>query len=327
MTRPSVLVTEHVPPIVSALEQGFAVHRMWEAADPDTLVSDVGPQIRAIAVGPKATVDRALIDRLPALEIIAKFGVGYDTIDVDAAARRGVVVTTTAGAPTDEVADFAMGLLLAAVRQIPQATTFLAEGKWRPGVFFPLTTSLRGRRVGIIGLGRIGAAVARRCHGFDLPVAYHSRTRRPDVELPYFASALELAREVDTLIVTASGGPASMGIVDAGVLAALGPNGVLVNVSRGSTVDQDALATALADRTILTAALDVFAHEPGRPDDLLQFDNVVLTPHVGAGSLHAVLAMSRLVVDNLESWFAGHGPLTPLAETPWRQGAVTRSGT
>ncbi|MGW1742926.1 2-hydroxyacid dehydrogenase [Nocardia sp. NPDC001965] len=317
-TDAHVLLTEPIPPILYGLEQHFTVHRLWEM-DRTKLIRQFGPRIGAIAVGPKAVVDAELIHALPALGIIAKFGVGYDTIDVEAAARRNVVVTNTAGVPTEEVADFALALLLAAVRQIPQAARYLADGSWGPEQFFPLTATLRGRKVGILGLGAIGKAVARRCEGFGLPVAYYSRTRQRDVPYVYHASPQALAADVDTLFVTAAGGPDSIGLVDAEVLRALGPNGVLVNVARGAIIDQSALVTALRERTILTAALDVFLGEPEVPKELLAFEHIVVTPHTAAGSLHAVLGMCQLVVDNLASWFSGGGPLTPVTETPWKK--------
>jgi len=279
----------------------------------DTIAPD---QVRAIATRGGRRVDEALMARLPRLEIIANFGVGYDTVDAEAAARRGVIVTHTPDVLNDEVADLTLALLLAAVRLIPQADAFVRAGQWTKGAF-PLTATLRGRTVGILGMGRIGRAIARRLAGFDVPIAYHSRRPQPDLDLPYHGDLLSLARAVDTLIVIVPGGPATRAMVNAEVLAALGPDGVLVNVARGSVVDQPALLVALENRTILAAGLDVFADEPHVPEAFFALDNVVLLPHVGSATIATRRAMGQLVVDNLLSWLDGAGPLTPVPETPW----------
>jgi len=202
------------------------------------------------------------------------------------------------------------------VRQLPQAERYLRAGKWREGNF-PLTASLRDRTMGILGLGRIGKAIARRAEAFGLKVVYHGR--RPQEAQPYlyYPTLLGLARACNILMVAAPGGPETQNIVDAEILAALGGNGILVNIARGSLVDEAALITALRTGKILTAALDVFAAEPQVPHDLIEMDHVVLLPHVGSASRETRDAMSRLVVENLKSWAAGKGPLTPVAETPW----------
>ncbi len=304
------------PDVMDAVAARFTLHRLDIVPDPQAFLAETGPRIRGLATGAQAPVDRALLGRLPGLEIIASFGVGYDTIDTRAAADRGVVVTNTPDVLTDEVADLALGLLLATVRQIPQADRHLRAGHW-PQRTYPLTPTLRGRTVGILGLGRIGRAIARRLEGFGVAIAYHGRRPQPDVPYAYHPTLLGLAAASDVLMVVAPGGPETNGIVDAAVLAALGPQGLLVNVARGSLVDEAALIRALQAGTILGAGLDVFAQEPHVPPELVALDHVVLLPHVGSASVATRAAMGRLVVDNLAAWFDGRGPLTPVPETPW----------
>ncbi len=302
--------------VIDGLEQHFTVRAPANAADQEAFFRAFGPRIRGVATGSHTNVDAAYMDRLPRLEIIANFGVGYDTVDAAEAGRRGIVVTNTPDVLTEEVADLAIGLMLAAVRQLPQADRYLREGKWleRP---FPLTATLRGRTVGILGLGRIGKAIATRLEAFGLEIAYHGRNPQPDVPYRYYPTLAGMAHDVHILMVVAPGESETKQIVNAEVLKALGPEGVLINVGRGSVVDERALITALTTRTILTAGLDVFADEPRVPQELIALEHVVLLPHVGSGSVHTRSAMGQLVVDNLASWFSGKGPLTPVAETPW----------
>lgn len=275
-----------------------------------------GAQIRGVATSTLyGRVDDTLFDHLPALEIVASFGVGYDNVDVGAAAARGIVVTNTPGVLDAEVADFAVGLLLATTRRLPQADRFVREGRWSAGAF-PLSPTLRGRTVGILGLGNIGKAVARRLEGFDVAIAYHGRTRQDAVSYPWYPSPLRLAQACDALIAIVPGGAATRHVVDAEVLAALGPNGIFVNVARGSVVDEDALVAALQAKTILAAGLDVYADEPHVPPALLDLPNAVLMPHIGSASEQTRAAMGRLVADNLVAWFTEGQPLTPVPETP-----------
>ncbi len=303
------------PSVMDALGAAFTLHRADSAPDPDAFYRETGPRIRALAVGAQAPVDAALFARLPNLEIVASFGVGYDSIDVAAAAARGIVVTNTPDVLSDEVADLALGLLLATLREIPQADRHLRAGHW-PTRTYPLTATLRGRHVGILGLGRIGRAIARRLEGFGVAISYHGRRRQEDVAYAFHPTLLGMARAADILMIVAPGGPETNGIVDAGILAALGPEGIVVNVARGSLVDEPALIDALRSGAIHGAGLDVFATEPHVPEAFLGLDRVVLLPHVGSGSVRTREAMGRLVVDNLLSWFAGKGPLTPVPETP-----------
>jgi len=216
----------------------------------------------------------------------------------------------------DEVADTAMALTIMAVRRLPQAERFLREGKWVENSF-PLTASLRGRTMGILGLGRIGRAIADRAKSFGLDIAYHGRREQPDVPYRYHASLLDMAKACDILMVAAPGGPETRRLVDAEVLRALGSDGVLINIARGSLVDEQALIEALRTGVILAAGLDVLDNEPHVPAELIALDNAVLLPHVGSASVKTRRAMADCVVDNLVAWSEGRPPLTPVAETPW----------
>ncbi|MBF5088663.1 2-hydroxyacid dehydrogenase [Novosphingobium sp. NBM11] len=301
--------------VTEALEATFTVHRLWEQDDPDAFFAAHGARIRGIATTTLFGKVRAdLIERLPALEIIASFGVGYDNVDVAAAVQAGAIVTNTPGVLVDETADLALGLLLATIRQIPQAERHLRAGLW-PQERFRLSPSLRGRRVGILGLGAIGKAIARRLEGFGVEIAYHGRTRQPGVDYPWYPDARALAQACDVLIVAAPGTAETDKMVDAAVLAALGPDGILVNIGRGSIVDEDALVAALANGTILAAGLDVYAHEPRVPEGLLAHPRSVLLPHVGSGSERTRAAMGALQVENLVRWFTDRAPVTPVPET------------
>ena len=311
-----LMLAPMMPLVMDEVGRGFTLHRADQAPDRDAFLAEIGPKIRGIAAGGHARIDGALMDRLPNLEIVSSFGVGYDHVDAAEAGRRGVVVTNTPDVLTDEVADLALGLLLCTVRELPQAERHLRAGQWLERNY-PLTATLRGRTVGILGLGRIGKAIATRLEAFGLAVAYHGRRRQEDVAYRYYGSLVEMARAVDILMVVTPGGADTHRIVDAEVLAALGPNGVLINVARGTVVDEPALVRALADRTIMAAGLDVFEEEPRVPAELMAMEHVVLLPHVGSASVHTRNAMGQLVVDNLRAWFEGKGPLTPVAETPW----------
>jgi lactate dehydrogenase-like 2-hydroxyacid dehydrogenase len=254
--------------------------------------------------------------RLPNLQIVASFGVGYDHVDAKWAGEHGIIVTHTPGVLDEEVADTAFGLMLATVRQLPQAERYLREGRWPSGPF-PLTASLRGRILGILGLGRIGKVIARRAVAFGLDVVYHGRKPQEGAPYLYYPTLIGMARACRILMVVAPGGAQTKNIVNREILEALGPDGVLINISRGSLVDEDALIEALAKRKILAAGLDVFAEEPNVPAALVALDNAVLLPHVGSASRHTRQAMADLVVANLYSWIDGEGPLTPVPETPW----------
>jgi lactate dehydrogenase-like 2-hydroxyacid dehydrogenase len=236
-------------------------------------------------------------------------------VDVSAAARHGVVVTNTPDVLNDEMADFTVGLMLATIRRFPQADRFVRTGQWESGAF-PLGASLRGRKIGIAGMGRIGKVIAKRLEGFDVPVSVFMRRPQPDLRYPYHATLKSLAEAVDVLIVVLPGGAATKNIIDAEILEALGPNGILINVARGSVVDEEALIEALQTGKIFAAGVDVFSREPHVPEALKQMENVVLLPHIGTSTHHTRGLMAQLVIDNVISWFDGKGPLTPVAETP-----------
>jgi lactate dehydrogenase-like 2-hydroxyacid dehydrogenase len=318
MSPTDILMTAPMMPIViDSLDKAFTLHRLWEQADKEAFLQEFGPRIRGVATSTLyGRLEATLLDRLPNAEIISSFGVGYDNVDAVEAAKRGIVVTNTPGVLDDEVADLSIGLLLATLRKIPQADRYLREGRWLQAPF-PLSSTLRERKVGIVGLGRIGKAIAMRLQGFGVSIAYHGRTQQNDVAFTYYPTAVGLAEASDVLIVITPGGSATRHLIDAEVLKALGPTGVLINVARGSVVDEQALIEALQSGTILSAGLDVYEDEPRVPQELIDLEHVVLLPHIASGSVHTRNAMGKLVADNLISWFDGKGPLTPVVETPY----------
>lgn len=307
-----------MPETDAKLEAAFTIHRLDKAQNREAFLKEVGPKVSGIvgAVG-KIPVSAELMSACPNLKIVSGFGVGYDSIDTDYAAAHGIIVTNTPDVLNEEVADTALALLLATIRQVPQADRFLRAGQWLKRNF-PLTATLRERTVGIVGLGRIGKAIAKRLEAFGISVSYHGRHKQDGVSYSYYPSIVELAAAVDTLIVIIPGGKASYHAINAEVLKALGPNGILVNVSRGTVVDETALIEALKNKTILAAGLDVFEHEPKVPQALIDLDNTVLLPHVGSASQYTRNAMADLVFKNVEAFFSGKAPLTPVPETPWR---------
>jgi len=285
-----------------------------ETADPTAISEEIAGKVRGIAAF--GGINAAFIDALPHLEIIASFGVGYDSVDAAHAGKKGVMVTNTPDVLTEEVADTTLGLLLNTVRELSRAEAYLRDGRWvKDGPYRLTPGTLRGRKAGIFGMGRIGQAIARRLEAFGLPVAYHNRRRVEDLPYEYHATLLSLAAAVDTLICVVPGGASTAKAINADVLNALGPDGVFVNIGRGSTVDEAALAAALRDGTIFAAGLDVFADEPNVPKALLDLPNATLLPHVGSASIHTRNGMADLVVDNLESWFSKGEPVTAVPET------------
>lgn len=298
---------------VSRIDKAFKPVRI-ERADPALVTDEMRATVRGIAS--YAGISAAMIDALPNLEIIASFGVGYDSVDANHAAKRGVMVTNTPDVLTEEVADTAIGLLINTVRELYAAEKWLRDGDWAEKGNYRLSRlTLRGRSVGIFGMGRIGRAVARRIEAFGLPIAYHNRRKVEGLAYGYHATLKGLAEAVDTLICVAPGGAATERAINAEILSALGSNGVFVNIGRGSTVDEAALAAALESGAIAAAGLDVFADEPNVPQALLDAPNASLLPHVGSASEHTRRAMADLCVDNLVSWFAERRPLTPVPET------------
>ena len=308
-----IIVTAPLPPFLyDPLKADYTCHDYAQAADKPGLLAAAGTRIRGLVQGGGTDTPTSLLDALPALEIISVFGVGYDGVPVDYCRGRGIKVTNTPDVLTDDVADVAVALILMTGRGFVRANRFVQAGEWlKRGP--ELTTRLGGKTVGILGLGRIGKAIAERVTAMGMKVAY---TGRKPQDVPYaFVPDLEaLAAAVDFLVVACPGGPATRNIVDADVLAALGTKGTIVNIARGSIVDEPALVQALAAGTIKAAGLDVFADEPNIPPALLAMDNVVLLPHVGSATRETRQAMGDLCKANLDAWFSGQPLLTLIPE-------------
>ena len=280
------------------------VHRLFASQDRDAFFHSVAHRIRAVATGGMLGLSRELMDRLPALEIIAVNGIGTDAVDLDEARRRGVRVTTTPDVLTDDVADLAMALLLAAFRRLCESDRFVRAGRW-PLAGLPVARRVTGKRLGILGLGRIGRAIARRAEAFAMPVSYTDLRAAEGVSYRFVPDLVDLAGNVDALVVAASGGAGSKHLVNTTVLNALGPEGVLINVARGSVVDEVALVAALVDGRLGGAGLDVFTNEPNVPSALWSMEQVVLQPHRASATLETRADMGDLLVANLAAHFAG----------------------
>lgn len=322
MTKPVLLSTGLMMPLmVKGLEAAFECYWLQQAKDPNRLIAEIGQRVEAMTTGSHTGVrtDAAMMDQMPRLKVIGNFGVGYDTIDIPDAARRGVVITNTPDVLNEEVADTALGLLLMTIRELSKAETYMRAGDWAKHGDYRLTpASLRDRKVGMIGYGRIGKAIGRRLEAFGVPLAYFSRNRQADVAIPYYASLVEMARNVDTLLLIAPGGPATQNLVNAEVLSALGARGIVINMARGTLVDEKALMHALHSKTILAAGLDVFVNEPKIDPAWYDVPNLTLLPHVGSASQWTREKMGQLCVDNLLAYAAKKPPLTPAPETPFK---------
>ena len=305
------------PIVDKGFSDQFVLHPFETRGDLDRVSPAVAAKIRGAAVT-YSTVrcDGGVMAMFPKLEIVASFGVGYDHVDASYAREHNILVTNTPDVLTEEVADVAMGLLIATLREFVKADRYLRSGLWTTQQYPLSVGSLRDRKVGIVGMGRIGQAIGRRLDASLVPVVYHSRNPVSSVSYKHYPDLIEMAKAVDTLVVIVPGGPSTAKMINADVLKALGPRGVIINVARGSVVDEEAMIAALKSGTILAAGLDVFAKEPAVPDELRAMQNVVLLPHIGSASVVTRNAMDQLVVDNLKAWFAGKGPLTPIAETP-----------
>lgn len=308
-----ILAVANPPPFLLApLQAKYTVHHRLHERDPVEFAK-VAPRIRAIMASGESKVGAELISQLPALEVISVMGVGYDGIDVAAAKARGVVVTHTPDVLNDDVADLAIALMLAWARQIPRADRFVRSGDWTQGPL-PLGRKLSGARVGIVGMGRIGQAIALRAAAFGMRIAYTARSVKTDLPFPYFPTAAALAAESDFLVLITPGGAGTRKLVDADVLRALGPQGCVVNVARGSVIDETALVEALRHGIIAGAALDVFESEPQVPQALREMDNVVLTPHIGSATEQTRHAMAALAFDNLDARLSGRPVRTAVPE-------------
>jgi lactate dehydrogenase-like 2-hydroxyacid dehydrogenase len=296
-------------PSQARLEADYTVHRLWQAPDRGAFVRDVAPRIEVLVTTGGAGVARALIEQLPRLRLIACFGVGVDAIDLAAARERGVAVTNTPDVLTDDVADLAIGLMLAALRGLATADRYVRAGLWLRANM-PLQTRMSGKRLGIVGMGRIGQAIARRASAFDMSIAWNG-PRPKDLPWRYEPDLLALARSVDVLVAACPGGAATRGLISRAVLEALGP-GVFVNIARGSVVDEAALVDLLVTQRLGGAAIDVFADEPRVPEALFALDHVVLQPHQASATRETRGAMGQLVLDNIAAHVAGRPLLTPV---------------
>jgi hydroxypyruvate reductase len=313
-SRPDVLAVAKLPPFyLQPLQAAFTLHDRLHETDPQAFAK-IAPRIRAITGGGESLVSRELMQQLPALEMISIMGVGYDKVDVRAAIERGIPVTHTPEVLNDEVADLALALMLSVARRVPQADRHVRENRWAEQGPMPLATKVSGKRLGIVGLGRIGKAIAQRAQGFGMSIAYTGRTQQAGVSFPYYPTAKALAANVEFLVVITPGGEGTRRMINAEVLQALGPKGFLINVARGTVVDEAALVDALQRGVIAGAGLDVFEDEPRVPEALRALGNVVLTPHMASATHETRQAMADLALANLQAHFAGQPLLSPVPE-------------
>lgn len=311
--KPDVLVAYPLPPrFMEALAARYTLHRLDKAADRDAMLRAVGPVCTAMVVNGRVAVDAAMLDRLPALRLAACSSAGFDLMDLAEMTRRGITLTNTSVALADDVADAAILLMLAARRRLVQADAYVRSGDWGRQGMFPLTASAAGKRAGILGLGNIGLAIARRCEAMGLTIGYSGRNPKPGAGYDYFRDPVALADWADILLVATPGGAGTAGLISAAVLDALGPQGTLVNIARGSVVDEAALIAALRDGRIAGAGLDVYLNEPHPDPALTALPNVTLYPHHASGTEETRDRMAQLTLDNLEAFFAGRPLLTPV---------------
>lgn len=310
MAKNKVLIADPIhEPTQQILEETYDCFRLYEAKDKAALLAQLADELTVFATHSGYGIKPDEIRALPKLGLVANVGVGIDTIDVADCTQHDVKVCNTPDVLTEDVADMALALLLATVRQIPRGDRYVRDGEWlKANMWF--TDTLQQRQVGVVGLGRIGRAIARRCEAFNTTIAYTGPNRKSDVPYEYHADIVTLAHWADVLIAACPGGPATAGLVSAEALTALGPKGVFVNIARGSVVDQDALVSLLQSGQLGSAGLDVFADEPKVPDALLNMDNVVLQPHQGSATVPTRMAMGQLVIDNIAAWFAGQPLVT-----------------
>jgi lactate dehydrogenase-like 2-hydroxyacid dehydrogenase len=312
VTKTILALSSLYPLGLNELEERFRVIRLWQEKDPDAAIKAHRDDIVAAIATPGRNVSRGLIEALPNLEIIANFAVGTDNIDLAAAKERGIAVTNTPDVLTADTADTAMALILAVARRMVEADAYVRIGKWANGAL-PLGTSLSGKRAGIVGLGRIGSAIAERCRVFGMDVSYYGRSKKNEISYRYYNDLKVMAENCDFLILACTGGTQTRHLVSAEVLAALGSKGFLINIARGSVVDEEALQVALRNKAIAGAGLDVYENEPHVPEALFLMDNVVLLPHIGSATVEARTAMARLVIENLLAHFNGDPLKTPVA--------------
>jgi len=311
-SKQEILITAPMyPPTLDALDADFVTHRLWAAKDRAAFLAPLRDRVTAITTMGETGADAALMDALPKAKIIASNSVGVDAIDLAAAKARGVAVTNTPGVLTDCVANLGMALTLAVARRLVEGDRYVRFGHWIKGAL-GFGTKLGGKTMGIVGMGRIGQALAQRAAAFGMIVVYHSRHRKPEVAYRYYDDLATMAAASHFLALVIPGGAATRHLIDARILAALGQKGYLVNIARGSVVDEAALVKALQDGVIAGAALDVFADEPRAPEALFKLDNVVLQPHQASATHETRTAMGQLMIDNLKAHFAGKPLLTPV---------------
>lgn len=310
MTTDVLIPNKMLASAEAALDEAFTVHRLYDAADKDAMLAEIAPKIGVVASSGGAS--RALIEALPNLKLVAHFGVGYDPVDVVACKERDVRVTNTPDVLSDAVAEMTLGLMLALERRIPHGDAHVREGKWESGGY-GLTGELTGKTAGIMGLGRIGKEIARRLQVMKMQVVYNGRTEQKHEPYPYYADLQEMAAASDWLVVVVPGTAQTKRAVNLDVLKALGPQGALLNIGRGTVVDEAALIACLQDGSLGGAALDVFEDEPRVPQALRDMENVVLQPHQGSATHKTRWAMGDLVVRNIKAHFAGEPLITPVA--------------
>ena len=303
--KPEIIITArgHAE-TMATLQAEFTAHLMHEAADRGAFLKQHAPKVRGLATFGPMTVDGKVMDQLPQLEIIANFGVGVDAINLDDAKKRGIIVTNTPDVLNETVADTAMALILNTVRRFPQSEQHLRGGHWAARGPYPLTTDIGGKTLGVLGLGRIGEAIARRAQAFGMKIRYHNR-RRKESPFPYDPDPVTLAKNCNVLLVVTPGGPQTNKLINAKVLDALGTRGYVVNIARGSVVDEPVLLRYLQEKRIAGAGLDVFVDEPRVPPEFFTLENAVLFPHVGSATVETRKAMGDLQIENLRLHFAG----------------------
>ncbi|MER7606192.1 2-hydroxyacid dehydrogenase [Nocardioides sp. NPDC127503] len=321
MTRRILQVGPLKPSLAATLTDRYDALVLPDDDSRAAFLAEHGASIGAVVTTGRTGVPAELMAQLPELGAVVNFGVGYDTTDVEAAAARGVLVSNTPDVLTDCVADTAIGLTIDTLRGLSAADRFVRRGDWPEVVTYPLARKVSGKRVGILGLGRIGQAIATRFEAFGCPISYHSRREVPGSPYTYAASPAQLAADVDILVLATSGGSGTQHLVDRKVLEALGPEGYLINIARGSVVDQDALVELLVEGGIAGAGLDVYTEEPTVPAELMDLDNVVLLPHLASGTVETRAAMEQLTLDNLDRWLADGTVLTPVPEVAPRGAA------
>jgi len=311
--RTLLALSPMLQPEMAKLDERFHVVRLYNEADPEKALQAVKQDVVAILSTMSTPVRRSLIEALPNLEIITQCAVGTDNIDLDAAKQRNIAVTNTPDVLTDDTADIAVSLLLALSRRICEGDMYVRIGKWATSGPMPLGVTPKGKTVGIVGLGRIGKAIAKRLVAFDMRVVYHGRKQKADYAWPFFKDLEMMAAHADYLVLSCPGGPDTHHIVNARVLDALGPKGYVINVARGTVIDEEALVDALVHKRIAGAGLDVYEREPNVPDALKSLDNVVLLPHIGSATIETRTIMGEIVLANLEAHFSGKPLITPVS--------------